>query len=225
MKEPAEVKKIAAAQKVTERVFRQVLRMAKPGVTERMLALKIESQFREAGEVAFESIVASGPNAAKPHAGHSNRKLRNGDVLTMDIGCRLDGYNSDMTRTVFVGMARPRLRRVYEIVLEAQRRALEAIKPGAPCSAVDAVARGFIRKNGFGREFGHSLGHGVGLDVHELPNLASRSRDTLAPGDVVTVEPGIYLPGVGGVRIEDMVLVTETGARNLTASPKELLEL
>jgi Xaa-Pro aminopeptidase len=224
-KEPAEVEAIARSQAVTDRVYASVLRTIKPGVSERDLALEIESQFRESGEVAFGSIVASGPNAARPHAGFSDRKLRNGDVLTFDIGCRVAGYNSDMTRTVFVGKAKPELRRVYGIVYEAQRRALEAVRAGVRARAVDAAARDHIAAEGFGKQFGHSLGHGVGLDVHELPVLAARSEDTLAAGDVVTVEPGIYLPGAGGVRVEDMVLVTEDGIRNFTKSPKELVEL
>ncbi|MBN2464790.1 aminopeptidase P family protein [candidate division WOR-3 bacterium] len=224
-KEPVEVEMIAAAQRVTDRVFADVLKMVKPGVRERDLALEIEFQFRKCGEVAFDSIVASGPNSAKPHAGFSDRKLRKGDALTFDIGCRVRGYCSDMTRTVFVGKAPARLRRVYEVVHEAQRRALDTIKPGTPVKAADAAARDYITKQGFGKQFGHSLGHGVGIEVHELPALAATGKETLAPGDVVTVEPGVYLPGTGGVRIEDMVLVTKTGYRNFTRSGKTVLEL
>jgi len=224
-KEPIEVETIAAAQKITDSVFDDVLKMVKPGVRERDLALEIESQFRRHGEVAFDSIVASGENAAKPHAGFSDRKLRKGDALTFDIGCRLRGYCSDMTRTVFVGRAPAELRKVYEIVHEAQRRALDTIKPGIAAKAADAAARDYITEKGYGKQFGHSLGHGVGIEVHEMPMLAATSKETLAPGDVVTVEPGIYLPGVGGVRIEDMVHVTKTGYANLTRSPKRLIEL
>jgi len=224
-KEPVEVETIAEAQRITDRVFQDVLKMVKPGVRERDLALETESQFRRHGEVAFDSIVASGPNAAKPHAGFSDRKLRKGDALTFDIGCRLRGYCSDMTRTVFVGKAPAELRKVYGIVFEAQRRALDIIKPGIAAKAADAVARDYITEKGYGKQFGHSLGHGVGIEVHEMPNLAATSKETLAPGDVVTVEPGIYLPGVGGVRIEDMVHVTKTGFTNLTRSPKRLIEL
>jgi Xaa-Pro aminopeptidase len=224
-KEPVEVETIAEAQSVTDRVFANTLKMVKPGVRERDLALEIEFQFRRHGEVAFDSIVASGPNAAKPHAGFSDRKLRKGDALTFDIGCRLHGYCSDMTRTVFVGKAPADLRKVYEIVYEAQRRALDTIKPGIAAKAADAAARDYITEKGYGRQFGHGLGHGVGIEVHETPALAATSKETLAPADVVTVEPGIYLPGVGGVRIEDMVLVTKTGYRNLTGSDKALLEL
>jgi Xaa-Pro aminopeptidase len=224
-KETVEVETIAEAQRITDRVFRDILKMVKPGVRERDLALEIESRFRKHGEVAFDSIVASGENAAKPHAGFSDRKLRKGDALTFDIGCRLRGYCSDMTRTVFVGKAPAELRKVYEIVLEAQRRALDTIKPGIAAKAADAAARDYITEEGYGKQFGHSLGHGVGIEVHEMPTLAATSKETLAPGDVVTVEPGIYLPGVGGVRIEDMVHVTETGYANLTRSPKRLIEL
>jgi Xaa-Pro aminopeptidase len=224
-KEPAEVKQIAGAQCVTDRVFGSVLKLVKPGVRERDLALEIEFQFRKHGEVAFDSIVASGPNAAKPHAGFSDRKLRQGDALTFDIGCRLHGYCSDMTRTVFVGKAPPELRKVYEIVHEAQRRALAVIKPGVAAQKADAAARNYITEQGYGKCFGHGLGHGVGIEVHEMPTLAATSKDTLAPGDVVTVEPGIYLPGIGGVRIEDMALLTKIGYANLTRSPKRLIEL
>jgi Xaa-Pro aminopeptidase len=225
-KEPAEAECIARAQRVTDRVFREVLPLIKPGVRERDIAIEIDFRFRRYAEGnSFDSIVASGPNAAKPHADPSARRLRAGDCLTLDIGCRVGGYSSDMTRTVFIGRVPAKLRRVYEIVLEAQRRALALVGPGATASAVDAAARDHITAEGFGPQFGHSLGHGVGLDVHERPVLAARSKDILAPGDVVTVEPGIYLPGIGGVRIEDMVLVTRNGYRNFTRSPKRLIEL
>jgi len=225
-KEPAEVDSIARAQAVTDGVFARVLPMVKPGVREQDLALEIDFQFRKAGgENAFGSIVASGPNAAKPHAGYSSRRLKRGDSLTFDIGCMLNGYCSDMTRTVFVGRGPAELRRVYEVVLEAQMRALDKVEPGVLASKVDAAARDHITKAGFGKCFGHGLGHGVGLEVHERPTLAATSKDVLSPDDVTTVEPGIYLPGVGGVRIEDMVVVTKSGCRNLTRSPKDLLEL
>jgi Xaa-Pro aminopeptidase len=224
-KEPVEVELIAGAQRITDRVFGSVLKLVEPGVRERDLALEIEFQFRQHGEVAFDSIVASGPNAAKPHAGFSDRKLRQGDALTFDIGCRVHGYCSDMTRTVFVGKAPPELRKAYEIVLEAQRRALAVIKPGVAARTADAAARDHITAQGYGKCFGHGLGHGVGIEVHEMPGLAATSKDTLAVGDVVTVEPGIYLPGIGGVRIEDMVHVTKTGYANLTRSAKRLIEL
>ncbi|MEO0085511.1 MAG: Xaa-Pro peptidase family protein [candidate division WOR-3 bacterium] len=221
-KEAAEVAKIQAAQNVVDRTFKAILDLIKPGVTERDLALEIEFRFRARGDVAFPSIVASGPNSAKPHAGASSRRLRRGDAITFDIGCRLDGYCSDMTRTVFLGRPDPELREIYFTVLEAQQQALAVIKPGVPCKFVDLAARDYLTGLGYGHYFGHSLGHGVGLDVHEQPMLAHTSPQILEPGDITTVEPGVYVPGLGGVRIEDMVLVTRTGCRNLTASPKKL---
>jgi len=224
-KEPSEARRIQAAQAVVDRVFSAVLGLIRPGVTERDLALEIEFRFRAAGDVAFPSIVASGPNSAKPHAGASRRRLRRGDAITFDIGCRLDGYCSDMTRTVFLGRPASDLRDIYSAVLEAQQRALEVVGPGVPCKFVDLAARDHLTGLGYGHYFGHSLGHGVGLDVHEQPGLGRTSTQTLEPGDILTVEPGVYVPGLGGVRIEDMVLVTRTGCRNLTASPKKLLIL
>lgn len=221
-KEPSEVEKIQAAQQVVDRTFKAILDLIKPGITERELAIEIEFRFRARGDVAFPSIVASGPNSAKPHAGASNRRLRRGDAITFDIGCRLDGYCSDMTRTVFLGRPHPDLADIYASVLEAQQQALAVIKPGVPCKFVDLAARDHLSALGYGHYFGHSLGHGVGLDVHEQPMLARNSTQTLEPGDVMTVEPGVYVPGLGGVRIEDMVQVTKSGCRNLTASPRRL---
>jgi len=225
-KEPGEMKLLRQAQAVTDRVFRKVLTLVRPGVTEHDLAAEVDFAFRRAGgDNSFESIIASGPNGARPHAGFTRRRLKNGDAVTFDIGCRLNGYCSDMTRTVFVGRARGELRVVYEIVLAAQERALARIKPGVSAREVDAAARDYIKEAGYDRYFGHGLGHGVGIEVHECPVLAATSGDLLAPGDVFTVEPGIYLPGIGGVRIEDTVLVTRTGHVNLAKTPKELTEL
>ncbi len=225
-KDKTEVAAIERAQRLTDTVYAAVLKLVRPGVSEDDLAREIDFGFRSrGGEAAFTSIVASGPNAAKPHAGHGPRRLRKGDVITFDIGCRLDGYCSDMTRTVFLGRAGARLRQVYQIVLDAQQAALGLIRAGVAATEVDAGARRLIERAGFGPQFGHALGHGVGLEVHERPVLSGQSRDVLAVGDVVTVEPGIYLSGVGGVRIEDMVLVTATGGYNFTRSPKELVEL
>jgi Xaa-Pro aminopeptidase len=224
-KDAGEVKAIEAAQRITDRVFDEVLGIIRPGVRERELAAEITYRFSLWGENAFPPIVASGPNGAKPHAGASDRKLRKGDAVTFDIGCRRNGYCSDMTRTVFVGRPDPDLKQLYDIVLEAQRRGLAAVRHGVACRDADAAARGLIRDAGYGPYFGHSLGHGVGIDVHEVPAVAHTSRHTLTTGDVVTVEPGIYLPGFGGVRIEDMVLVTRDGCRNFTKTPKKPIEL
>ncbi|MFO7638142.1 MAG: Xaa-Pro peptidase family protein [bacterium] len=222
-KDPGEAKLVAAAQRHTDRVFGEILTLVRPGITELDLAAEITYRFSRVGENAFPPIVASGPNGAKPHAEPSQRRLRRGDAVTFDVGCRYRGYCSDMTRTVFLGRPDPDLFEVYRIVLEAQRRALALVRPGMACSELDRAARGYITDAGYGPQFGHGLGHGVGLEVHEWPVAHARSPHTLAPGDVVTIEPGIYLPGFGGVRIEDLVLVTKTGHRNLTRSPKQPL--
>lgn len=224
-KDRQEITLMRRAQELTEQAFHQVLKLVKPGVTEKELALEIEFQFRRLGEVAFPSIVAAGENAAKPHARAGERKLRQGDCITFDIGCRYQGYCADMTRTVFLGKPEEEWKRVYEAVRRAQEEALEVIKPGVPCKFVDLAARDYLNRQGLGQYFGHSLGHGVGLEVHEQPTLARTSTQTLEPGDVVTVEPGVYLPGRGGVRIEDMVLVTSSGILNFTQTSKELIIL
>jgi Xaa-Pro aminopeptidase len=224
-KDAGEVALITAAQRHTERAFAEVLRLVRPGVTENTLGAELIARFSRVGESAFAPIVASGPNGAKPHAGVSDRRLRTGEAITFDIGCRFKGYCSDMTRTVFLGRPDPDLLGVYHIVLEAQRRALALVRPGAAAADLDHAARRYIADSGYGPYFGHSLGHGVGLAVHELPVAWSRGDQRLAPGDILTIEPGIYLPGLGGVRIEDMVLVTETGCRNLTRSPKNIIRL
>ncbi len=224
-KEPDEIKLIARAQRITDRVFQDLLTFIKPGVREKDLAAEITYRFGQHGENAFSPIVASGPNGGCPHAEPSGRKFRKGDAITFDIGCRFQGYCSDMTRTVFLGKPDPDLGQVYDIVLAAQKRGLKLIKPDVFCAKVDRAARDLIKNAGYGPYFGHSLGHGVGLVVHETPVLHSRSEHTLEINDVVTVEPGIYLPGLGGVRIEDMVLVTRDGCRNFTKSPKQLIQI
>ena len=224
-KSAAEVAAIAVAQAHTDRMFSRLRKLIRPGVRESDLAAEITFRFAKHGGNAFAPIVASGPNGSRPHAGASSRRLRNGDAVTMDFGCRTGGYCSDMTRTVFVGRPDPDLLEVYRIVHEAQRRGIAAIRPGVAGAAVDRAARQYITDTGYGAYFGHSLGHGVGIDVHEQPVLAPRNKQRLQVGDVVTVEPGIYIPGLGGVRIEDMVLVTRNGCRNLTRSTKRVLTI
>lgn len=172
-------------------------------------------------EEAFDSIVASGPNSSLPHAVPTARRVRAGEYLLFDMGVKSGLYHSDMTRTVAVGKASARHREVYEIVLEAQQRALASIRAGVACRDVDAQARDYIAVAGYGEQFGHGLGHGVGLQIHEGPTLNPRSEQVLSEGMVVTVEPGIYIPGFGGVRIEDLVVVTKDGYRNLTSVPKQ----
>jgi len=224
-KSPKEIALITKAQEITEQAFARVLKMVKPGVTEKDLAMEIEFYFKQFGDSAFPPIVASGENSAKPHARASERKIRLGDCITFDIGCRYQSYCADMTRTIFLGKPDPELKRVYTEVLNTQNEALAAIKPGVPGKFVDLVARDCLDRAGLARYFGHSLGHGVGLEVHEQPLLVRTSKHILEPGDVVTVEPGVYLPSRGGVRIEDMVLVTTTGMRNLTQVKKEMVIL
>ena len=178
-----------------------------------------------AAGTSFDTIVASGLHSAMPHAVPSEKKLETGDFVTMDFGCKYHGYCSDMTRTVVIGKAGERQKEVYQVVLEAQEAALLGLRPGMTCKEGDALARKVIEKAGYGEYFGHSLGHSVGLEIHERPALSPKDEHILVPGMIETVEPGIYIPDFGGVRIEDMVVITEDGIRNLTHSPKELIEV
>lgn len=227
IKEPAEIDAIARAAALADRAFEHALGTIRSGLREVDVALELESFMRGGGSegLGFDSIVASGPNSSKPHAGVTDRVIGTGEFLTMDFGARIGGYCSDMTRTVVVGAADQRQREVYAAVLDANMAALAAVKPGMPGEAIDAVARDLLTARGFGEEFGHGLGHGVGLHVHELPRVGRKSRDSVRAGSVITIEPGVYLPGFGGVRIEDLVVVEEGGCRLLTHSPKGLIEL
>ena len=229
VKEPGEWERIRAAAAIADRAFAELLPLLRPGLSEREVAAELDYRMLRLGAegTSFATIAASGPNGSKPHAVPTDRRLGRGDLLTLDFGCKLGGYCSDMTRTVAIGEPGPELRRVYGIVLNAQLQALEALKPGVTGRQVDAVAREAIAAQGYGERFGHGLGHGVGLFIHEEPRLTPRDAGerVLVPGNVVTIEPGIYLPGVGGVRIEDMCLLTEGGFVNGSASTKELLVL
>ena len=227
VKTSEDIHKIRAAQELTEQAFHHILPQIRPGVTERELALEIEFYMRRQGAegVAFDPIVVSGENSAKPHGVPTDKAIEKGDFVTMDTGAMLDGWHSDMTRTVAVGNPTDEQREIYEIVLRTQETAIRAVRRGADCEQVDAAARTVIRDAGYGEAFGHSTGHGVGMEIHEAPNLAPGSRRILMPGNVVTIEPGIYLNGKFGVRIEDMVVVTETGCKNLTKCPKKLIIL
>lgn len=192
------------------------------GRSERDVAADLEHAMRRAGSdgVAFETIVASGPNGAHPHHVPGDRLLADGELVVIDFGAMVGGYSSDCTRTVALGQAPGRLVDAYAVVLEAQLAGVAAVRPGIACSDLDAVSRGIIDSAGYGGYFGHSLGHGVGLDVHEAPAVSSRSTSTLSDGDVITIEPGIYLPDLGGIRIEDTVAVSGGGGRSLTATSK-----
>ena len=197
------------------------------GRTERELAWRMERFMREASAdgMSFPVHVATGPNAAKPHSTPGDRRVQPGETVLIDAGCMVDGYCSDGTRTFATGPLPDELRRAYEVCLEAQLAGLEAVRPGASGPGVDSAARDRIEAAGFGEHFGHGLGHGVGLLVHEDPRLAQDSRSTLGVGNVVTVEPGIYLPGLGGIRIEDLVVVRDDGPEILTTFTKDLIAL
>ena len=225
-KTPQERDAMARAQALTDAGYQYILGRIAAGRTEREVALDLEFFIRRQGAegVAFEFIAVSGTNSSLPHGVPGDRVIEKGDFVTMDFGARVDGYCSDMTRTVAVGSVSDRQREVYDTVLRAQLAGLAAVGPGVPCRAADAAARDVITGAGYGKFFGHGTGHGVGVQIHEQPNLSPSTPETtlLAPGHVVTVEPGIYLPGEFGVRIEDMVIITDTGCDNFTKSPKEL---
>jgi len=226
VKSEEEVTKIRRACGVADATFEHVRRLIQPGVSEYDIALEIEFFMRRQGaEVAFPSIVVSGERSARPHGKPSEKKLEPGDFVTMDFGARLDGYNSDITRTVVVGEATDRHREVYEIVLEAQIEALHAIRPGRKASDVDTVARDILATRDLAKYFGHGLGHGLGRLVHDGGRLSPTSDNIIEVGQVWTVEPGVYIPGFGGVRIEDDVVVREDAVEILTHSTKELLVL
>ena len=227
IKTEEELSSIAQAEAIGDKVFKRILEEIKPGVTELEIAAKIEYYMKEEGAsgTSFDTIVASGLHSAMPHAIPSEKRIEKGDFITMDFGCVYEGYCSDMTRTVVVGKANEKQRKIYGIVLEAQKAALAVIKEGLTGSQIDAVARDIIEKAGYGGNFGHGLGHGVGLFIHEEPRLSPKCHEVLKEGMIQTVEPGIYIPGFGGVRIEDLVAITKEGCKNFTYSPKELIEL
>ena len=223
-KDVIEKENIVRAQRIAEGAFEHILGYICPDVTENDVALELEYYMRKQGAdgIAFETIAASGSASSMPHAIPRNVKLQKG-FLTMDFGAKYNGYCSDMTRTVCIGKPTEEMKKVYDTVLEAQSKALEFISAGVRCSDADKRARDVIASAGYGKCFGHSLGHGVGLYIHEGISLSPRSEGVLKSGNVVTVEPGIYLEGRFGVRIEDMVYVTENGCENLTLTEKNLI--
>jgi Xaa-Pro aminopeptidase len=225
VKDPGEVDRIAAAAAIADAALAAVRPLLAQGCTEQEFSLALDTEMRRGGAQgpSFETICAAGPNAAKPHHRPSNRTIHAGEPVVVDFGAVVDGYCSDMTRTVWVGdLVDPVLRRVVEVVHASQAAGVAAAAAGVTCRAVDRACREVVKEAGWGEYFVHGTGHGVGLDVHEAPAVSATSPDTLAAGHVVTVEPGVYLPGLGGVRIEDTLVVTERGSRTLTSTPKEL---
>ena len=227
VKNRSEIDKIITAQRIAERAFDHILGFIKVGKTEKEVALELEYFMLKNGAdgLSFETIAVSGKNSSLPHGVPSDKKIESGDFVTMDYGAITDFYHSDMTRTVAVGEVSSKQIEVYETVLEAQIKGLEAVKAGIKGKDVDAVSREIIRNKGYGDYFGHGLGHGVGVEIHELPSLNPTGEIILEEGHVVTVEPGIYLPGEFGVRIEDMAVVTKDGCENLTVCEKKLIVL
>lgn len=226
-KSEEEKKKIIKAQRIAENAFDNILKFIKPGVTEREIRIELEYYMLKNGSEnpSFETIAISGKNTSMPHGVPTDKRVENGDFITMDYGAVFEGYHSDMTRTVAVGSVSGKMAEVYNTVLKAQLACIEALKPGVSCKDGDAAARGIIEKAGYGDFFGHGTGHGVGLEIHEAPNLSPKSRQILSIGDIVTDEPGIYIPGEFGVRIEDMIYITETGCENLTNCEKSIIIL
>lgn len=227
VKDRDELKDLERAFGMADRAFGKLLKFIKPGRTEREVAARLEYLMRLEGSdgPSFATIIATGDHSSCPHASPTDRVLKAGEMLKIDFGATCNGYHSDMTRTVFLGKADKKFREIYRIVRKAQKRAIAAIKPGASCFDIDKVARDYIAKKGYGENFGHGLGHALGLDIHETPAYSPKSKDSLAVGMVLTVEPGIYLPGWGGIRIEDVYIVTDDGPVRLTQTSNKLLEL
>lgn len=224
IKDRTEVALLEAVAETASHALNDILPLVKPGAMEKDLALELEIAMKRRGvdDKAFDFIVASGERGALPHGRASNRVIGSGELVTFDFGAICNGYNSDETVTVAVGSPEQRLLDIYAVVKEAHDRAIDAVKPGIPLKDLDRIARSYIEEKGYGPYFGHGLGHGVGLEIHEKPVVSFRSADVAAEGMVFTIEPGIYVPGLGGVRIEDTVVVENSGCRLLTKVSKEL---
>lgn len=225
IKDATELSKLRQAVKIADEAYSHILKFVKPGMKEEEVALELEYNMRKAGASggSFDFIVASGKRSAMPHGVASSKTLQNGELVTLDFGALYQGYCSDITRTFVLGEADDKQREIYELVLKAQLAGIAAIKPGIKGKEVDAVSRKIIEDAGYGKNFGHGLGHSVGLAIHENPRFSVREEQELEPGMVLTVEPGVYLPDWGGVRIEDMIVVTENGCEVLTQAPKQFI--
>ena len=227
VKDEEELEAMVAAQRIAERALEDILEEIRPGVTEKEIAARLQYLMLHYGasDMSFDPIVVSGPNGSLPHGVPSEKTIQQGEFVTMDFGCVYHGYCSDMTRTVAVGFATEEMQTVYQTVLSAQKAGIAAARAGLTGREVDGAARAVIDAAGYGEYFGHSFGHGVGVEIHEAPNASPMNEKPLPAGAVISAEPGIYLPGRLGVRIEDVILLTEDGCRNLTKAPKDLIVL
>lgn len=225
IKDIMEVEKMREAARIADSAFSYILQFIKPGVKENEVALELEYFMKKNGAraLSFDTIVASGERSCLPHGQASDKEIEMGDLVVLDFGCVYEGYCSDMTRTIGIGNLNEEQKKIYKIVLEAQIKGINVLGPGKTGREVDQAARNIINRYGYAQNFGHGLGHGVGCEVHEAPRLSPNGEEILKPGMVVTIEPGIYINGFGGVRIEDMVVITPDGIENLTSSPKELI--
>ena len=227
VKDEEELECLIAAQRIAERALEDILKEIRPGVTEKEIAARLQYLMLHYGasDMSFDPIVVSGPNGSLPHGVPSEKEIQAGEFVTMDFGCVYKGYCSDMTRTVAVGFVTDEMRQVYDTVLQAQLAGIAAAHAGATGKEVDGAARSVIDTAGYGAYFGHSFGHGVGVEIHESPNASPMNEKPMPAGAVISAEPGIYLPGKLGVRIEDVIILTEEGCRNITKAPKDLLIL
>ena len=226
-KDETEISYIKRAQAITDAAFTDILKVIKPGITEKDIAVELEYLMAKNGAegLAFETIIASGVNSSKPHAHPTDKIVENGDPVTMDFGARYHGYCSDMTRTVFVGDPSDELHKIYNVVLLAQKMGINNAYCGIGGKELDSFCREVIKSNGYENYFTHSTGHSLGIDIHEMPSASMRSTDVLQANQLITCEPGIYIPGVGGVRIEDLLLIQEDGVIDLTTSDKNIIIL
>lgn len=227
VKSEEEIAIIRKAVEITEKAYDYILGFVKVGVTEIEIANELDFYMRNLGAtgVSFDTIVASGFRSAMPHGVASNKKIEKGDMVTIDFGCLYNGYVSDMTRTFAVGDPGEEMKKIYEIVYRANKKVTEAAKAGVTGAELDAIARDYITEQGYGEQFGHTTGHGIGLEVHEGPSISYRNEEPLVENNIITNEPGIYIPGLGGVRIEDDLVIKEDGNENLMKSSKELIIL
>ncbi|NLM17045.1 MAG: aminopeptidase P family protein, partial [Candidatus Riflebacteria bacterium] len=226
IKTPDEKKNLDKAFAIADAAFAELMKIIKPGMTEIEVASHLEFFMKTNGShvPSFDTIVASGENSSSPHAKPTSKKIKEGEMVKIDFGATYNGYHSDMTRTIFMGKATKKFKEIYDIVLTAQKKAIDAIKPGVPCKEIDAIAREHIASKGYGKNFGHGLGHAFGLQIHEKPALSQSCEEIVQTGHTCTVEPGIYIEGWGGIRIEDSFLVEEKGLHKFTKTPNKLLE-